>query len=130
MRRTRVSGALVLALAATMISSARADQQLIAPGTGGSQNAVVVDTGADGLCETVAAGDDIQVATIGQGTPFQNEVRCGPNLIADTAAVADDTQLVAVGASCKTANRPAGRSVSRSRTASSRVRRVAPTSSR
>ncbi len=85
------------------IGSARADQQLIGAGTG-LQSSVVVDTGANGLCETTAQADDIQVAQIGFGTPFQNEVRCGPNLIAETAAVGDDTQLVAVGATCKNAS--------------------------
>lgn len=85
------------------VSGARADQQQIGPGTG-LQSSVVVDTGANGLCETTAQGDDIQFAAIGHGSPFQNEVRCGPNLVADTAALGDDTQLVAVGATCKNAS--------------------------
>jgi hypothetical protein len=84
-----------------MVSTVRADEQVAAPGTGGSQGAVVVDTGANGLCETTATGDDVQVAEVGFGTPFQNEIRCGPDRIANTTATGDDTQLVAVGATCK-----------------------------
>lgn len=103
MLRTRPLSMVAFCAAMGIVSLASADQQLIAPGTG-LQSAVVVDTGANGLCETTAAADDIQAAMIGLGTPFQNEVRCGANLVADTAAVGDDTQLVAVGASCKTAN--------------------------
>ncbi|HEY2388490.1 MAG TPA: hypothetical protein VGK30_16155 [Candidatus Binatia bacterium] len=91
-------GAMLLA-----VSGARADQQQIGPGTG-LQSSVVVDTGADGLCQTTAQGDDVQFAAVGQGSPFQNEVRCGANLVADTLAIGDDTQLVAVGAACKNAS--------------------------
>jgi hypothetical protein len=92
-----------VAVGAMLFASAgRADQQNIGPGTG-LQSSVVVDTGADGICQTTAQGDDIQFAAVGHGSPFQNEVRCGPNLVAETAAIGDDTQLVAVGASCKNA---------------------------
>src|SRR5438067_406978 len=88
---------------AAVTTPAWADQQLIAPQTG-LQSAVVIDTGANGICETTAASGDIQVATLGQGTPFLNEVRCGPDGIASTGAGGDDTQLVAVGAACKNAS--------------------------
>src|SRR5262245_8875172 len=98
-----VSSAVAIGAMLLGVSITRADQQNIGPGTG-LQSSVVVDTGANGLCETTAQGDDIQVAQIGFGTPFQNEVRCGPNLVAETAAVGDDTQLVAVGAACKNAS--------------------------
>src|SRR5262245_51206694 len=83
--------------------TARADQQQIAPGTG-LQNAVVVNTGANGVCETTAATGDIQSATVGQGAPFQKEIRCGADKIADTFAAGDDVQLVAPGAACKNVN--------------------------
>jgi len=81
----------------------RADMQEIAPGTG-LQDAVVVDTGADGICNTTATSDDIQAAPVGQGTPLQAEIRCGPNKTAETTAAGDDTQLVAVGAGCNNPN--------------------------
>jgi hypothetical protein len=81
----------------------RADTQEIAPGKG-LQSAVVVDTGANGICETTATPDDIQVIPVGTAPSFQAEIRCGPNKVADTTAAGDDTQLVAVGASCNNPN--------------------------
>jgi hypothetical protein len=89
----------VLALAV----AARADRQVIAPGTG-SQVSVVIDAGANGICETSARGDDVQVLPVGQSVPFTTAVRCGPNKVVDTAAAGDDRQLVGVGAACPNAN--------------------------
>jgi hypothetical protein len=89
-----------LCLAAGMVV---ADEQQIPPGRG-LQSSVVVNTGANGLCETAAAAGDIQAATLGQGTPNRNEVRCGVDKVVQTAAVNDDVQLVAVGATCNGAN--------------------------
>src|SRR5262249_57312938 len=43
---------------------ALADQQQIAPGTG-QQDSTVIDTGADGICNTTPAADDIQFAAVG-----------------------------------------------------------------
>ena len=83
----------------------RADEQQIAPGTA-QQDAVVVNTGANGICESPAGIGDIQAAPVGSGTPFRTEIRCGPNKIAETTAAGDDTQLIAVGAGCKNANNP------------------------
>jgi hypothetical protein len=83
----------------TLASSARADRQVIAPGTG-LQSAVEVDSGANGICQTAARGDDLQVAPVGQGAPFQDEIRCGADRIVATVAAGDDRQLVAVGAAC------------------------------
>lgn len=80
-----------------------ADQQQIAPGTG-SQNAVVINTGANGLCESTAADGDLQIAEVGAGSPNRNEIRCGGNAVANTGASGDDVQLVAVGAACKNSN--------------------------
>lgn len=97
---------LVIVLGALVATAgwAVADEQQIAPGTG-SQNAVVVNTGPDGVCNTAAAAGDIQAAPLGKGTPFRNEIRCGPNKIVETAAAGDDTQLIAVGATCQNANK-------------------------
>ena len=81
----------------------RADEQQIPPGRG-LQGSVVINTGANGLCETTAATGDIQAAGVGQGTPNRSEVRCGPNKVVDTLAANDDVQLVAVGAPCNSAN--------------------------
>lgn len=92
--------ALMLAL---LVTPARADEQQIAPGTG-LQSAVVVNTGANGICETTAMSGDIQVATVGQGSPFQTEIRCGANKLVDTLAQGDDVQLIAFGAPCKGTN--------------------------
>ena len=43
---------------------------MIAPGTG-LQSAVEVDSGANGVCETRARGDDLQAEKVGQGAPFE-----------------------------------------------------------
>src|SRR5437667_11264506 len=82
-----------------LASAAQADRQAIAPGTG-LQSAVEVDSGANGICETKARGDDLQAAKLGQGAPFADEIRCGPDRIANTAAAGDDRQLIAVGSAC------------------------------
>src|SRR2546422_103694 len=82
-----------------LASAAHADRQVIAPGTG-LQSAVEVDSGANGICETKARGDDLQAAKLGQGAPFADEIRCGPDRIANTAAAGDDRQLIAVGSAC------------------------------
>jgi hypothetical protein len=97
--RTRLA---TLALVLAAVPGA-ADVQRIAPGTG-LQNAVVVDTGANGVCETTAAGGDIQAADVGGGARNRSAVRCGPNRDADTTAQGDDVQLVAVGGTCRNAN--------------------------
>ncbi len=86
-------------------AAALADQQQIAPGTG-QQNSVVIDTGPDGICNTVAADGDIQLAAVGSGSPNRTEIRCGANKIVDTLATGDDVQLVAFGAACKNVNTP------------------------
>jgi hypothetical protein len=80
-----------------------ADEQQIAPGTG-QQNSTVIDTGADGICNTIAADGDIQFATVGSGSPNRVEIRCGTNKLVETVATGDDVQLVALGAPCKNAN--------------------------
>ena len=80
-------------------TGARADRQVIAPGTG-PQDAVVVDSGNNGICETTARGDDFQATPVGRGAPFQGEIQCGPDKIANTAAAGDDTQLIPVGTAC------------------------------
>src|SRR5207247_728103 len=38
---------------------------------------------------------------VGQWTPFQDEIRCGPDRIANTAAAGDDLQLIPVGYACQ-----------------------------
>jgi hypothetical protein len=80
-----------------------ADVQRIAPGNG-LQNAVVVDTGANGICETTAAGGDFQAASVGGGASNRPGLRCGPNRDVDSTAQGDDVQLVAVGGTCRNAN--------------------------
>ena len=98
------SSSVVLLLTLAVASpSARADEQLIAPGTG-LQSSVVIDTGPDGLCNTTAAFGDIQATPVGGATPHLNEVRCGTGKVAESAAGGDDVQLVAVGATCKNTN--------------------------
>lgn len=94
----------VVAVAVMMAAGpAGADRQRIAPGTA-LQSEVVINTGANGLCQTAAQGDDIQAALVGFGTAFQEEVRCGMDGIASTLAAGDDRQLVAVGGDCQNRN--------------------------
>jgi len=103
MRPTRLMLLAVLA-GVSFALPAQADQQQIAPGTG-PQSSVVISTGPDGICNTTAALGDIQAASVGQGTPFRNEVRCGADKIVSTAAQGDDTQLIAVGGACTGVNK-------------------------
>lgn len=98
MRASLVVTALVVATAAP----ARGDVQRIAPGNG-LQNATVVSTGANGLCETTAARGDHQAAALGQGSRHRTGIRCGPNRDAESTAQGDDVQLVAVGGACRNA---------------------------
>lgn len=98
--------AIALAFASVLVAGiADADVQEIAPGTG-EQDAVVIDSGANGICETAAAVGDIQLGTIGAGSPNRTAVRCGSNKIVETIAAGDDVQLVAFGAACKNTNTP------------------------
>src|SRR2546428_8954123 len=91
---------LLVALLLASASAARADRQLIAPGTG-LQSAVEVDSGVNGICQTKARVDDLQATAVGQGAPFQDQVRCGPDRIANTAAGGDDRPLIPVGNACQ-----------------------------
>ena len=55
---TLVDRSMLAALLLALASPAHADRQVIAPGTG-LQSAVEVDSGANGICETKARGDDL-----------------------------------------------------------------------
>ncbi len=90
---------LSLACALAVVPAARADRQVIAPGTG-LQSATELDSGANGICETPARRDDVQAIPVGKGSPFEDEIRCGPDRVANSQAAGDDTQLVAVGSAC------------------------------
>ncbi len=94
---------LAFVVAVGVASPALADIQALAPGTA-QQDAMVVSTGPNGLCETTAASGDIQYATVGDGLPFRPAVHCGNDRIADTTAAGDDVQRLGVGARCETAN--------------------------
>lgn len=50
----------------------------------------VITTGADGICNTVAAGDDVQQVAFGGTPPNMACVGLGPNGILNTAPVGDD----------------------------------------
>jgi hypothetical protein len=91
------------AVVLSAVALAAADEQRVAPGTG-TQDAIVIDTGANGLCETAAARGDIQAALVGSGTANLNEIRCGGNEFAESVAVGDDVQAVAVGGFCRSPN--------------------------
>ena len=102
----KTAGYVCVVCAAVLVaacSDAWADMQEIAPGTG-VQGATVIDTGANGICETMATPDDINALGVGAAPIYQAEVRCGPNKVADTTKAGDDTQLVAPGAACNNPN--------------------------
>ncbi|HSV08257.1 MAG TPA: hypothetical protein VLI07_17210 [Candidatus Binatus sp.] len=82
-----------------LVPAARADRQVIAPGTG-PQDSVVVDSGANGICETKAHKDDLQQIPVGQGLPFADEIHCGQDRVAASTAAGDDVQLIGVGSAC------------------------------
>lgn len=49
-----------------------------------------ITTGADGVCNTTAAGDDVQVIPVNQGKPNQTCVSAGDNTKRDTNTSGDD----------------------------------------
>ena len=49
-----------------------------------------VTTGFLGVCDTSAAGDDVQVIPVGQGAPDAVAITAGPNLVLDTTPSGDD----------------------------------------
>jgi hypothetical protein len=102
MRTTHLVIATLL-VASSTVPVARADRQRIAPGTA-LQSEVVVDTGANGVCETAAGGDDLQAAAVGLGTPGEDEIRCGQDQLVSTIAAGDDTQLVPLNGECQNRN--------------------------
>src|SRR5262245_49300819 len=102
MRTTLVVLATVV-VAVSTVPVARADRQRIAPGTA-LQSEVVVDSGGNGICETTAAGDDIQAAQVGLGTPNEDAIRCGIDQLVSTVAAGDDTQLLPLNAECQNRN--------------------------
>jgi hypothetical protein len=95
--------AFVLALA--LSPDVRADEQAIPPGIP-KEGELAADTGPDGLCNSTAAGDDVQLAPVGGGTPNLAEIGCGPDGVVGSSAVGDDVQLRPLGSFCGTANVP------------------------
>ncbi len=57
----------------------------------------VVWSGPDGIAQSTAGGNDVQVIPVGQGAPNAVCVNTGPNGISDSSAVGDDVQRVPVG---------------------------------
>jgi hypothetical protein len=48
-------------------------------------------SGADGIADTTAIEDDIQVIPVGQGSPNETGITTGPNSVLDTSPSGDDT---------------------------------------
>ncbi len=90
---------LALLVLFAIASTARADRQSIAPGTG-RQDSTVVESGPNGVCETQARRDDVQQLPVGQGDPNEDVIRCGPDRLASSVAAGDDVQLIAPAADC------------------------------
>lgn len=51
---------------------------------------LLVNSGANGICQTTAAGDDVQNLPVGNGQPSQTAVRSGNDLILNSVAAGDD----------------------------------------
>jgi hypothetical protein len=101
--RTSPFAFVAVLVAISTVPVAWADRQRIAPGTA-LQSEVVVDTGANGICETGAGGDDLQAAAVGRGAPNEDEIRCGIDGVVSTIAAGDDTQLVPLNGDCQNRN--------------------------
>ena len=54
----------------------------------------IVDSGSNGVCETTAAGDDLQSLPVGQGTPGTDCVTAGLNGTLASSASVDDVVVV------------------------------------
>jgi hypothetical protein len=96
---------LAFILALTLSPEVRADEQAIPPGIP-KEGELAADTGPDGLCNSTAGGDDVQIAPVGGGTPLLPEIGCGPDGVVGSSAAGDDTQLRPLGSFCGTANVP------------------------
>lgn len=56
-----------------------------------------IDTGANGICESSASGDDFQQIPVGQGKPFSTAITSGPDLRITTSAQGDDEAQLLMG---------------------------------
>jgi hypothetical protein len=52
----------------------------------------IIDTGADGICQTAKAGDDIQILSVGNGEPNQPCITPGANGALNSTKAGDDTE--------------------------------------
>lgn len=82
-----------------------ADEQSI-PAGGPEEGELAVDSGADGVCASTAAGDDVQLTPVGAAAPRRPEIECGADGIVGSTAGGDDTQLRAPGSYCGAADVP------------------------
>ena len=57
----------------------------------------VITAGPDGIAQTWAQGNDVQVIPVGQGQPFSACVNTGPDGIADSVAADGDEQRIPLG---------------------------------
>ncbi|MGE3164437.1 MAG: hypothetical protein AB7O52_06005 [Planctomycetota bacterium] len=55
------------------------------------------DTGANGLCETTAGGDDVQLVPVGQGCPGAVGIDVGADGRSQSPPMGDDVLLIALG---------------------------------
>jgi hypothetical protein len=99
--RTRLFTALALPL--FIITSAAADQQQIAPGTG-QQNSTVIDTGADGICNTTAGAAICSSPLSAAAARIATKFAAAPTRSSTPSRTGDDVQLIALGAACKNTN--------------------------
>lgn len=76
-----------------VVDSAATDETFKVKVTDRDLIAYVVDTGTDGLCNTTAAGDDIQLVPVGQGAPDMLAIEPGPDGVLDSTAAIDDITI-------------------------------------
>lgn len=97
-----LGAALVAALAAVPV---HADEQSIPAGVP-EEGELSTDSGSNGLCETTAGGDDVQLVPVGSAAPNRPAIRCGGDGVVGTTAAGDDVQLRPVGSYCGGGNVP------------------------
>jgi hypothetical protein len=85
--------------------AAHADQQSIPLGHS-AEGELAASSGPDGICNTIAAGDDVQITAPGSAAADRFEIQCGADGLVGTTAGGDDVQLRAPGSSCGAADVP------------------------
>src|SRR5437868_4788742 len=89
-----------MVLAGLMLAhTAAADEQSIPPGVP-EEGELSADSGPDGICNTAATGDDVQLVAVGSVQPNLAFINCGGDGVVGSTATGDDVQLRPLGSFC------------------------------